>query len=58
MLPGVQDAREECGGGAAGAGGVAPALQTDHLDLYQLHAFTTLEDVNQAFAPGGAMESF
>ena len=33
-------------------------LQTDHFDLYQLHAITTLEDVEQAFAPGGAMEVF
>ena len=31
---------------------------TDHLDLYQLHAITTLEDVNRAFAAGGAMEVF
>ena len=33
-------------------------LQTDHFDLYQLHAITTLEDVEQAFAKGGAMEIF
>jgi aryl-alcohol dehydrogenase-like predicted oxidoreductase len=33
-------------------------LQTDHFDLYQLHAITTLEDVEQAFAEGGAMETF
>ena len=33
-------------------------LQTDHVDLYQLHAMTTLEDVEQAFGPGGAMETF
>ena len=33
-------------------------LQTDHLDLYQLHAITKLEDVEQAFGPGGAMEVF
>lgn len=33
-------------------------LQTDHFDLYQLHAITTLEDVEQAFASGGAMETF
>lgn len=33
-------------------------LQTDHFDLYQLHAITTLEDVEQAFAKGGAMETF
>ncbi|AMV38496.1 aldo/keto reductase [Planctomyces sp. SH-PL62] len=33
-------------------------LQTDRLDLYQLHALTSLEDVDRAFAPGGAMEVF
>ena len=33
-------------------------LQTDHLDLYQLHAIATMRDVEKAFAPGGAMEVF
>jgi predicted aldo/keto reductase-like oxidoreductase len=33
-------------------------LKTDYLDLYQLHAITTREDVEQAFAPDGAMEIF
>jgi len=33
-------------------------LETDRFDLYQLHAITTLEDVEQAFATGGAMETF
>jgi predicted aldo/keto reductase-like oxidoreductase len=33
-------------------------LHTDHFDLYQLHALTTREEVEQAFAPGGAMETF
>ena len=33
-------------------------LQTDHFDLYQLHAITTLDDVEQGFARGGAMETF
>ncbi len=33
-------------------------LRTDHLDLYQLHAITTPEDVEKAFGPGGAMEVF
>ena len=32
-------------------------LQTDHFDLYQLHAITTVEDVEKAFAKGGAMET-
>jgi aryl-alcohol dehydrogenase-like predicted oxidoreductase len=33
-------------------------LRTDHLDLYQFHAVTTLEDVNTILGPGGAMETF
>lgn len=34
------------------------ALETDRFDLYQLHAITTAEDVQQVFARGGAMETF
>jgi predicted aldo/keto reductase-like oxidoreductase len=33
-------------------------LQTDHFDLYQLHALTEVEEVEQVFGPGGAMETF
>lgn len=33
-------------------------LRTDHFDLYQFHAVTTLEDVDKIFAPGGAIEAF
>ncbi|MCS7223062.1 MAG: aldo/keto reductase [Armatimonadetes bacterium] len=33
-------------------------LRTDYLDLYQLHALTTLDDVAQAFGKDGAMETF
>lgn len=33
-------------------------LRTDHFDLYQFHAVTSMEDVEQIFAPGGAMETF
>ncbi len=33
-------------------------LQTDHVDLYQLHGLTKTEEVEQAFGPGGAMEVF
>lgn len=33
-------------------------LRTDHFDLYQLHAIRTDDDVEQAFGPGGAMETF
>jgi aryl-alcohol dehydrogenase-like predicted oxidoreductase len=32
-------------------------LLTDYFDLYQLHALNTLEDVEKAFAPAGAMET-
>ncbi len=33
-------------------------LETDYFDLYQLHALTTEEDVEQAFGQDGAMELF
>jgi predicted aldo/keto reductase-like oxidoreductase len=33
-------------------------LQTDHVDVYQLHAITTKEDVETAFGTDGAMEVF
>jgi uncharacterized protein len=32
-------------------------LQTDHLDLWQLHDVGTITDVNEIFAKGGAMEA-
>lgn len=32
-------------------------LRTDHFDLYQLHAITTFEELDQALAPGGAIEA-
>ena len=31
-------------------------LRTDHFDVYQLHAVSSMEDVERAFAPGGVME--
>jgi predicted aldo/keto reductase-like oxidoreductase len=34
------------------------SLLTDHFDLYQLHALSSVEEVEKAFAPGGAMEVF
>jgi aryl-alcohol dehydrogenase-like predicted oxidoreductase len=34
------------------------ALQTDYLDLWQVHQVGTLEEVEQIFAPGGAIEAF
>jgi len=33
-------------------------LRTDHLDLYQFHAVTTLADVDSILGTGGAMETF
>jgi predicted aldo/keto reductase-like oxidoreductase len=33
-------------------------LRTDHFDLYQLHAVTTLNDVKTILGPGGALETF
>jgi len=31
-------------------------LHTDHFDVYQMHAISTMEDVDRAFGPGGVME--
>lgn len=33
-------------------------LETDHFDLYQLHALGSVEEVETCFGPGGAMEAF
>ncbi len=33
-------------------------MRTDHFDVYQLHAVTTLAEVDQIFGTGGAMETF
>jgi aryl-alcohol dehydrogenase-like predicted oxidoreductase len=33
-------------------------LQTDHVDLYQLHALAKVEDVHKALGPVGAIEAF
>ena len=32
-------------------------LETDHFDLYQLHALSSVEEVEKAFGPGGVMET-
>lgn len=33
-------------------------LQTDHVDLWQLHAMSTMADVDAVCRPGGALEAF
>jgi predicted aldo/keto reductase-like oxidoreductase len=33
-------------------------LRTDHFDLYQLHAVTSLDEVKTILGPGGALEAF
>ena len=33
-------------------------LRTDHMDLYQLHGVSTMEDVEKATGAGGALEAF
>ena len=33
-------------------------MRTDHFDLYQFHAVTTLEDVDELFSKGGALGTF
>jgi predicted aldo/keto reductase-like oxidoreductase len=34
------------------------ALKTDYLDLWQIHQVSTMAEVEQIFAPGGAIEAF
>ncbi len=34
------------------------ALRTDYVDLWQIHAVSELREVEEIFAPGGAMEAF
>jgi len=34
------------------------ALKTDHFDLYQMHHICSLEEVQKALGPGGALETF
>lgn len=50
QLRGRHEAREELHASLA-------RLRIDRFDLYQLHAVTTLEELEQCFAPGGAMEA-
>ena len=33
-------------------------LRTDHFDLYQFHAVSDMQEVDEIFAPGGALEAF
>ena len=33
-------------------------LHTDHFDLYQFHAVADMDEVDEIFAPGGALEAF
>jgi predicted aldo/keto reductase-like oxidoreductase len=33
-------------------------FHTDHVDLYQFHAVSSMEDVNEILAPGGAAKTF
>ncbi|MGB9432776.1 MAG: aldo/keto reductase, partial [Candidatus Acidiferrum sp.] len=33
-------------------------FHTDHVDLYQFHAVSSMDDVNKILAPGGAAETF
>jgi len=33
-------------------------METDHLDLWQVHDVRTTEDIEQVFRPGGAIEAF
>ncbi|MGH8247750.1 MAG: aldo/keto reductase, partial [Gammaproteobacteria bacterium] len=50
--------RRDKAGAAGELEGTLDALHTDHFDLYQLHALTKMEDLDQALGPSGAMETF
>ena len=55
MLPRLQDAqtgRHRCGPRELRES--LRLLKTDYFDLYQLHALTDVDEVEQAFGPGGA----
>ncbi len=45
-------------GAASGLRKSLKNLGTDHLDLYQLHGLSSVDSVEEVFAPGGAMEAF
>ena len=34
------------------------AMQTDYVDLWQMHSISTRDDIKRIFAPGGAVEAF
>jgi predicted aldo/keto reductase-like oxidoreductase len=44
-------------GAAAELGRSLKKLQTDHFDLYQMHAITTMAELDEVTAPGGALEA-
>ena len=50
--------RRDAAGARAELDNSLRVLQTDHFDLYQLHGLTKIEEVEQVFGPGGAMETF
>jgi aryl-alcohol dehydrogenase-like predicted oxidoreductase len=45
-------------GAAAALDDSLKLLETDHVDLYQHHAVTTIDEVNRIMGPGGAHEAF
>ena len=45
------------GDGAAATGRILTRLQTDHIDLIQVHEVIRMNDPERVFAPGGAMET-
>ncbi len=47
----------DAAGAAKELGQSLKLLKTDYFDLYQLHALSDVEEVEQAFGPGGGMET-
>ena len=53
-----QDHKRTAKEARAGAGDLAPLLKTDYVDLWQVHAVQSQDDIDKILAPGGAIEAF
>jgi aryl-alcohol dehydrogenase-like predicted oxidoreductase len=58
MFLACKTGKRDRAGAAAALDNSLQLLKTDHVDLYQHHAVTTMNDVEQILGPGGANEAF